>query len=166
MSNIDRNIIGMIILDLAVLVLIILSAFNGYRRGAIKAFFSFFWLLAAFIATSLLYEKAATFLQALNDVSTAFARVTCFSIIFIAIFISVKAVDFILMRLLGSLDPKSRSSSIIGIILGIMYGVLFASIIMMNVAFYPPKPPFSNSISFKTMKTIAPSISGLIIRKT
>lgn len=159
MFNFDKTIIELIIIDLFVLGFIILCAFNGLRRGLVRTFFGLLGFYITFIVTMLLYERVAVFFQAIDGKPSYAARIICFSIIFILFSAILKVLNILIIRLLTTFISEGTPSRIIGTVLGIIEGVFLASIVMMNVSFYPKEITLKNSVSYKLMKNIAQDIN-------
>lgn len=164
MFNFDKTIIELIILDLFVLGFITLCAFNGLRRGAIKTFFSLLWFYISFIITMLLYEKVAVFFQAVDGKPSYVARIICFSIIFVLFSTVSKVFNILIIRLLTTFISEGISSRVIGVILGIIEGIFLASIVMMNISFYPKELNIKNTVSYKMTKNIAQDVNKFTFR--
>ncbi|MGQ9608635.1 MAG: CvpA family protein [bacterium] len=164
MFNFDKTIIELIILDLFVLGFITLCAFNGLRRGAIRTFFSLLWFYISFIITMLLYERVAVFFQAVDGKPSYIARIICFSIIFVLFSAVSKVFNILIIRLLTILISEGMSSRVIGAILGIIEGIFLASIVMMNISFYPKELNIKNTVSYKMTKNIAQDVNNFTFR--
>ncbi len=164
MFNFDKTIIELIILDLFVLGFITLCAFNGLRRGAIKTFFSLLWFYIAFIIAMLLYERIAVFFQAVDGKPSYIARIICFSIMFVLFSSILKVFNILIIRLLTTFISEGMSSRVIGTILGIIEGIFLASIVMMNISFYPKEINLKNTVSYKITKNIAKDMSDFTLK--
>ena len=145
---------SLIILDIFVVGIVAFFAFNGYKRGGFKAFLSLLLLFIVAVITLSLYERPAMFLQVSLEASSSFARVLCFSIIFIALYTASRFVFHLFSKLASNIMARGSISGIIGAILGMAEAILFIGIIFMNIAFYPVKPPLSDSLSFTLLKDI------------
>lgn len=162
----DETVMGnptMTLIDLFVFGLTVLFSLNGFRSGALRSLFSLLWVYIVLVITALFYGKAATLLQATSNTSSPVAQVICFSIIFIILFAITQIINFLLMRLLRLVEPKGISSRIIGTIFGTVEGILIISIVIMNIAFFPVKPPLKDMVFYKTMKNIAPGVVDVTI---
>lgn len=164
MFNFDKSIIELIIIDLFVLGFIILCAFNGLRRGIVRTFFGLLGFYISFIVTMLLYERVAVFFQVIDGKPSYIARIICFSIIFVLFSAVLKVLNILIIRLLTTFISESTPSRIIGTVLGIIEGIFFASIVMMNISFYPKEISLKNSVSYKLMKNLAKDVNSFTIR--
>lgn len=164
MFNFDKSIIELIIIDLFVLGFIILSAFNGLRRGLVRTFFGLLGFYISFIIAMLLYERMAVFFQAIDGKPSYTARLICFSILFVIFSAILKVLNILIIRLLTTFISEGTPSRIIGTILGIIEGIFLTSIVMMNISFYPKEITIKNSVSYKLTKNIAQDVNNFTMR--
>lgn len=149
---------SLIILDIIVIGVLGLFAFQGYRRGGIKSLLSLFLLFIVVLLSMVLYERPALFLQVMLDVSSPITRVICFSIIFVVFYVISKVVYFILSKLLSTLAVRGALSGIIGSLFTIAEAIILISVVFMNVSFFPTNPIMKDSLSFNIMKDIPKDI--------
>jgi membrane protein required for colicin V production len=145
---------SLIILDILVVGIMVFFALNGYKRGGFKAFLSLLLLFIVVVITLFLYERPAMFLQVSLEASSSFAKVLCFSIIFVVLYPVSRFVFHLFSKLTPNIMVKGSIIGILGVIFGAAEAILFIGIIFMNIAFYPVKPPLSDSLSFMLLKDI------------
>ncbi|MEK7395971.1 MAG: CvpA family protein, partial [Candidatus Poribacteria bacterium] len=151
---------SLIILDIFVVGIVAFFAFNGYRRGGFKAFLSLLLLFIVVVITLSLYERPAMFLQVSLEASSSIAKVACFSIIFIILYTASRFVFHLFSKLASDIIVRGSIDGILGAIFGMAEAIFFMSIIFMNIAFYPVKPPLSDSLSFRLLKDIPGDVKG------
>ena len=145
---------SLIILDIVVAGIVAFFALNGYKRGGVKSFLSLLLLFVVTVVTLFLYERPAIFLQVSLEASSSLSRVVCFSSIFIVLYAASRIAFYMLSKLVPKIMVRGFIGGIFGIIFGIAEALLFVGIIFMNIAFYPIKPPLSDSLSFTLLKGI------------
>jgi membrane protein required for colicin V production len=145
---------SLIILDIFVVGIIAFFAFNGYRRGGFKALLSLLSLSIVVVITLFLYERPAMFLQVSLEASSSLTKVVCFSSIFIILYIASRFVFHLFSKLSPNIMVRGSIGGILGAAFGVAEAILLISTIFMNIAFYPVKPPLSDSLSFVLLKDI------------
>ena len=152
--------------DILIFGTVILFAFNGLKRGVLRALFGFLQVYFSLIITTLLYERAALLLQATFSISSPLAQMICFTAIF-AIFLSILWVLTSTLKKISKLPETSGSlSKIGGTILGAAAGILIVSIIIMVIGFYSLpeiQSPLENAVSYRIIKQIAPGIKDFTV---
>ena len=152
--------------DILIFGAVILFAFNGFRRGVLRALFGFLRVYFSFIITTLLYERAALFLQATFDISSSLAQMICFTGIFAIFWAIIWVVALILKKISTPLQTSSYLSKIGGTILGLVEGTLVVSIVIMGISFYSLpeiQSPLENAISYRMVKQVAPGIKDFTV---
>lgn len=151
---IDRMLIAMIGLDIFIAVVLIFYGLTGFRRGGIKSFLSLLFLFIAFIITMILFEKPAVYLQVTQETNSSITKVICFSSIFLILVAITRYIYYIVTKIFTKVLLRGTLSGIIGVVFALIEGILLISIVYMNIAFYPVKPPLSDTVSFRMMKDI------------
>jgi uncharacterized membrane protein required for colicin V production len=150
----DKTLVTLIILDLFIIGVLILYGFNGFRRGGIKSLLSLFFLYISFIATMLLYERPAMYMQVELDTNSSLSKIVFFAIIFAIIATVTRYIYYFLTKMLADVLLRGLISGVIGAFFGLMEGILIIGIVFMCIAFYPVSPPLSDTVSFKILKEI------------
>jgi uncharacterized membrane protein required for colicin V production len=151
--------------DFLILGVIAFFAFSGFMRGALRALFSTLRVYFSFIITTFFYERAALPLQAILSLPSWLARMISFIFIFGLIIVLIWLIGAIVIKRISKPPPTGNAlDKIAGIILGVIEGVLITSIIIMCINFYPGSSetslPMENSITYRFVKSIAPSIKN------
>jgi len=153
-------------IDILALGLIVFLIYQGYKKGVLESIFALIRLLIAFLATLMLYEKLSVAFQAGVSMSTWLAKLLCFSLIFIPLFIFLWFIGIFIQNKIPKSKEISNSSKFIGAIFGLLRGILIISIIFMVLDFYAAKDSdeslIGNIISYKITGKIAPGIEKLI----
>jgi len=144
----------MIGLDIFIAVVLIFYGLTGFRRGGIKSFLSLLFLFIAFIITMILFEKPAVYLQVTQETNSSITKVICFSSIFLILVAITRYIYYIVTKIFTKVLLRGTLSGIIGVVFALIEGILLISIVYMNIAFYPVKPPLSDTVSFRMMKDI------------
>jgi uncharacterized membrane protein required for colicin V production len=158
-----KALVPMMFFDIFILGLIMLAGFNGFKRGGIRTLLSLFWIYLSFIATVFLYERIALFIQVTFDNRSPMAMVISFCSIFAVVFAITRVINFLVTKLLKPVLVDSNISCIIGAILGVFVGILIIGIVFMVIAFYPVKPPLSDSFSFQIISQVAPMVRDVTL---
>jgi membrane protein required for colicin V production len=152
------------LVDIPIFGAIIFFALNGFRRGILRALFSFFRIYLSFIVTALSYERLALLFQAAFDISSPLAQMICFIAVFTIFFVMVWVLVAILKKVSKPLQTSSRLSKIGGTVLGITEGILIISIVIMVIGFYSvpeTQSPLESAVSYRAVKQVAPGIKHL-----
>ena len=154
--------------DLLFLGIIAVFAVYGFKRGVLATLYSILQIYFSFIIAVLLYEKSALLLQAMFDISSAAARIICFTTFFIAFLVTIWATSvFLKKRISREYVSDSGLSRIGGGVLGLLEGVLLISIAIMDINFYTvpdgAKSPLEDALTYKVIKHVAPGIEDFTI---
>ncbi|MFC1716262.1 CvpA family protein [Candidatus Poribacteria bacterium] len=154
--------------DLVFLGIIAFFAFYGFKRGVLATLYSILRIYFSFIIAVLFYEKLALLLQAMSDMSSAAARIICFTILFVAFLVTMWTTGvFLKKRISKETDSDSGLSRIGGGVLGLLEGVLLISIAIMDINFYTvpdgAKSPLEDAVTYKVIKQVAPGIEYFTI---
>ena len=145
-----------------------LFAYYGYKRGVLRTLYSILRIYFSFIIAVLFYEKLALAVQVMLDMSSAAARIVCFTTLFTALLVIMWATGVFLKKRV-SREPESDGglNRIGGGVLGLLEGVLLLSIVIMDINFYSvpdnSKSPLEGSASYKVIKQIAPGIESFTV---
>ena len=153
--------------DIIVFGALMLFAFYGFKRGALRVLYAILRIYFAFIITIFFYGRLALLLQLVVDISSGAACIICFTVFFSVIIVMVWFISvFVKKRIAKPSEIDSSLSRIGGIILGLLEGALIVSIIMMVVNFYPveneAETPLGNTLSYKVMRHIAPGVESIV----
>ncbi len=154
--------------DLLFLGIIAVFAVYGFKRGVLATLYNILQIYFSFIIAVLFYEKLALLLQAVSNISSAAARMICFTTLFIAFLVTVWATGvFLRKRVSRESDSDSGLSRIGGGALGLLEGVLLISIAIMDINFYAvpdgTKSPLEDAVTYKVIKHVAPGIEYFTI---
>ena len=153
--------------DIIVFGALMLFAFYGFKRGALRVLYAILRIYFAFIITIFFYGRLALLFQLMVDVSFGVACIICFTVLFIVIMVMVWLISvFVKKRIAKPSEIDSSLSRIGGIILGLLEGALIVSIIIMVVNFYPvendAETPLEHTLSYKVMRHIAPGMEYMV----
>ena len=151
--------------DIIVLGVVIFFAFYGLKRGALRTLYSILRIYFSFIITILFYEKLALLLQANTGITSAVALIVSFTSLFCMLAIIVWLTGVLVRKRIANPPQTDNTLSRIGgIVLGVLESVLLMSIIIMAIDFYPAenkaRSPLEDTLSYKVIKNIAPSIES------
>lgn len=146
--------------DIAVIVLLALAVFLGFRKGLVQEIVGLVALAAAFVAAVLFHQAAAAWLKSVmpaipNNVVPTVAFIVCFIVVFLAITIA----GWILSKIIRA-TPLDFADKLGGMAVGLIKGALVISIILLLLAMIPlPKDvseKMDRSAAIRSMRKVAP----------
>lgn len=104
-------------LDIILLILLAVGAFQGYRKGLLLSIFSFIALVLAVIGAIKLLDIAQDWLVHMLDNDAMYIPVLAFALVFIGILLVVTTIGRLLKKIID-LTPLGLADNIAGAILG------------------------------------------------
>lgn len=127
-------------LDIAIIVIIVVSVLYSLFRGLVREFFSLLSLIVGFFAASSLYSFLASFLSIWIP-SNLVANILSFILIFIATSLVISFIGKLVRRFVTAIHLESLDR-IMGGLFGFLKGVFIVMVlVLMLVAFLPPGHP-------------------------
>jgi membrane protein required for colicin V production len=108
------------ILDVVGIILIVLFFIRGYMKGAIVAAFSVLAILLGIICALKLSQSLATWLLAKGYISSGWAQVVSYLVLFIGV--------VLIVRLIARLIEKALEGMMLGIVNKLVGGLLYAAL--------------------------------------
>jgi membrane protein required for colicin V production len=154
-------------LDLALIVFVSLFVLGGWRKGLIKGVFEIAGLAAAIILGGRFSPQLSTLLlsQDVVSLSVPVAEIAAFIIIFIAILV-VFSILAHLIKLLARIILLGWLDRFGGVLLGLVEGLIFSSLLLTLLTFFPIYPRLNRALDESSLarpvQTITPRIFGAL----
>jgi membrane protein required for colicin V production len=150
------------VLDIILVILLLIGAFQGYRKGLLLEIFGLIALVLAVIGGLKLMHWGIEFMQERFDISSNLLPIIAFIVIFIAIILLVSLIGRLLknvvhLTLLGSVDKLAGS------ILGILKWAFGLSILLWffsSIGYSFPEEMSFNTYVYPEIYAFAPTVIG------
>lgn len=149
-------------LDVAILVIILIPAYVGFRKGFVRKILGIIGIAAGFVLAVKFYEKLSSFLSSFIKESTIFVNVVSFLLIIIIIY----GVALWLSRYMSDTGGGTGFiNKFLGTIFGFLQGLILASVLLYNLAFinFPLADARGSSILYASVYKVAPAIFDKIM---
>lgn len=152
----------MIWIDIAIILIVGLSVFLGYRKGFLRKILGFTGLIVGFIVAVQFYQPIGEFISRIfSSASVIIYLITFLSIIGIVFGLAVW-----LARYLSNINAGTTLiDKIAGIVIGFLQGLLITSILLVNLSYmdFPSEIDKKNSIFYKSVYNVAPALFNKIL---
>ncbi len=150
----------MFLIDLAVIALLALAVFLGFRKGLVQEIVGIGALAAAFVAAVFFNRPAAQILRGLIPAIPEQAAPTIgFIVVFLAVFLAITVVGWLMSKLIKA-TPLDLADKLGGMAVGLLKGALIISVLLLLLAMVPlPKDVsqrMDRSAAIRSMRKVAP----------
>ncbi len=147
-------------IDLAVIALLAVAVFVGFRKGLVQEIVGIIALAAAFVAAVLLHRAAALWVRSLVRAVPAEAAPTVgFLAVFLTVFLAITVAGWLLSKLIKA-TPLDLADKVGGMAVGLAKGALIISVLLLLLAMVPlPKEAserLDRSAAVRSMRKVAP----------
>ncbi len=147
-------------IDLAVMMLLAVSVFIGFRKGLVQEIVGIVALVAAFAAAVLFSRPASQLLRGLAPaVPEQVAPTIGFIVIFLAVFLAITAAGWLMSKLIKA-TPLDLADKLGGMAVGLLKGALIISVLLLLLAMVPLSKDVSarmdRSAAIRSMRKVAP----------
>ncbi len=147
-------------IDLAVLALLAVAVFVGFRKGLVQEIVGIAALVAAFVAAVLLSRPAAQIVRRLvSAIPEQIAPTIGFVAVFLAVFLAITVVGWLLSKMIKA-TPLDVADKLGGMAVGLIKGALVISVLLLLLAMVPLPKDVSDrldrSAAIRTMRKVAP----------
>lgn len=147
-------------IDLAVLILLAVAVFIGFRKGLVQEIVGIAALVAAFVAAVLFNRPAANLLRGVVPaIPEQIAPTVGFIIVFLAVFLAITIAGWLMSKLIKA-TPLDLADKLGGMAVGLLKGALIISVLLLLLAMVPlPKDVsarMDRSAVIRSMRKVAP----------
>jgi len=149
-------------LDIAILIILLLPSFIGFRKGFVRKILGILGIAAGFILAVRFYENLSSFLSSFIKESIIFVNVISFLLIIIIIY----GFAVWLARYMSDIGGgTSFINKVLGTAFGFLQGLILASVLLYNLAFinFPSAETRSSSMFYGSVYQVAPALFDKII---
>jgi len=152
-------------IDLGILIILVLFIFFGFRKGLLHEILGLIGLIAAFFCSIQFGERGSPLLQRLFGLSSSFAGVLSYLIIFIGVLLLFYSLSALVSRLIRA-TPLALIDRVGGMVLGLLKGSLFLSMLLLVLASSPLSPKITKklegSVAVLRIRQVAPLVYGWV----
>ena len=149
-------------LDVAILIILLIPSFIGFRRGFVRKILGIIGIAAGFVLAVKFYEPLSSFLSSFIKESIIFVNVIGFLLIIIVIY----GFAVWLARYMSDIGGgTSFINKVLGTAFGFLQGLILASVLLYNLAFinFPSAETRSSSVLYGSVYKIAPAMFDRIM---
>lgn len=117
------------LVDIILIIIVLLSVYNGYRRGFIFGLLDLLGWALVLLAGLRFYQPVAKFISSLNLWSDVWDQPVAFLLIAIVVMLVYQAVALVLLRRMSKDVHEHKSNQVLGLLPGLANGVITAALI-------------------------------------
>lgn len=136
----------MTLADLVIISAVLLFSFFGYRRGAIRQLADFFSLILSILISVIFYSSFAEYLSQQTALSPGITKVIAFFTLWILTQLIFNLIFYIIYSFVPSRVRRSKINKAIGTLPGLLWGVVFISLVIMIIAVLPFSSPYRDAL--------------------
>lgn len=147
-------------IDLAVLALLAVAVFMGFRKGLVQEMVGIAALAAAFVAAVIFNRQAAHLLRGIvPSIPEHIAPTVGFIAVFLAVFLAITVVGWLMSKLIKA-TPLDLADKLGGMAVGLLKGALIISVLLLLLAMVPlprdASEKLDRSAAIRSMRKVAP----------
>lgn len=147
-------------IDLAVIALLAVAVFIGFRKGLVQEIVGIAALVVAFVAAVLFHRPAAQLVRGLVPaVPEQVAPTVGFMAVFLLVFLAITAAGWLLSKIIKA-TPLDLADKLGGMAVGLLKGAIIISVLLLLLAMIPLPKDVSHrmdrSAAIRSMRKVAP----------